>query len=70
MKKRLIVIAGTFDEFLHYCRENKISAQESKYVSRPEQLRGLRNCEVVYAGRYWLNKCINDPYLEIIQLER
>jgi hypothetical protein len=61
-----IVIAGNYKEYQRYLRVNNLNPNEARYVSLPEQLKGLRG-EVVYTGQYWNNPCYGDYYLDYIR---
>lgn len=62
-----IVIAGNYNQYKNYLRENNLTPQEARYVSTPDVLRGLHNVEVVKVGEWWLNPCADDDYLKIIE---
>jgi hypothetical protein len=62
-----VVIAGSYAQYKSYLRESGESPQTARFVSEPEQIRGLRGVKVVYYGHWWLNKVAIDPYLALIE---
>ena len=63
----VLVIARNHRQFVEYCRENRVSpySQSVRYVSDIEQVRGLRNCELVYYGTAWENPVYGDDRLKV-----
>lgn len=49
------VLAGNWKQFGEYCQEKKIPRTAVRYISRAEDLRGLRDVEVVKWGTWWLH---------------
>lgn len=50
--ERILVIARTYGQFNHWCRENEINphAANVKWIARDEHLRGYRNAWYVLLG--------------------
>ena len=61
-----LIIAGNHTQFLSYCHENNISPHDKfvRYINSDQQIRGLRNCEVIYYGDYWNNPVFGHWYLD------
>lgn len=57
MSKILYILAGTRAEAAAYCREKGIPLHEVRFVSRPEELRGIKDPKWVVTGTFW-----NSPY--------
>ena len=53
--KRKIVLAGNYHQYLNYLRETGQVPKDAAFVSRSEQIRGLRDVEVVYYRTWWAN---------------
>jgi len=66
--KLKIIITKNYDQFLSYCRENNINPKDKfvRYVNREEQIRGLRNCEIIYYGEYWKNPLFGSYLLDVV----
>ena len=67
--KRKIVLTRNHQQFLEYCHKENINPRDTQrvlYASSKERIRGLRNCEIVTTGEYWLSPVFGDPYLELI----
>jgi hypothetical protein len=62
-----IVIAGSYQQYKSWLRENDLIPRDARYVSFPEQLRGLKDVEVVRTGTWWMNPCSYDDYLAVIE---
>lgn len=60
MKKHL-VICGSFSEYLHFVRHSGVDGTKYLFVDKSEQLEGIRNAEVVFIGKFWLNPVFKDP---------
>lgn len=70
-KKVKLVVCGSHREFLAWCQDNQVRPNDPwvRYVHDEEQLRGLRNCEVVYYGNYWNSPMFGHYYLEEVERE-
>jgi hypothetical protein len=57
MRKK-VVIAGNYDEFLYWCRENYIFPNQAIYADSDEKLRGLELSQedIIYTGQHWNSK--------------
>lgn len=64
----IVVIAGTYEQYLTWLKETGASRRNAAYVTRPEQLLGLRGVTVIRTGERWTNPLIGDPHLA--ELER
>lgn len=51
----VIVIAGNYDQYRDFLRENNLSPSEYRYADRPENIIGKRGCLYILAGEYYLN---------------
>jgi len=49
------VIAGNYQEYLDYLRENNLSLKEARYASQSGDLLGFRETEIIRTGKWWLN---------------
>lgn len=49
-----LIFAGTYREAHLYAQENGIS--NWRFVSRPEQLQGIRSTEAALVGTFWYSK--------------
>ena len=63
-----IVIAGNYQQYKEYLRKTNQSPRDAKYIEFPEQLRGLRNVEIVRYGTWWESPVAGDEYLNIINV--
>ncbi len=61
-----IVIAGNHREYLDYIKRHR--NHDGIYIDRANQIRGLRDVNIVYTGRYWKNPLYRHPLL--LELER
>jgi len=61
--KTKVIIAGTYAEFREYCKANKINPGDALCPSHESHIWGLRDCEVILVGQYWLNRIYKDPSL-------
>lgn len=61
----ILVIAGNYQQFNHWRRENNISPQDARYVSRPENLRGYEKPSLVKVGTWYENEASN----AVVELE-
>jgi hypothetical protein len=63
-----LVLAGDYNEFLFYCREQNISPRDKsvRYISDPIQAAGYINFEVVKYGR-WYQKRWEPGFLEELE---
>ena len=43
-----LIVAPTYERYCDYIRES--DARASRYISRPDQLRGYSNAEVIFLG--------------------
>ena len=57
MNKRIIVIAGNFQQFQLWRRDHPEIAKLGYYADHPSDLVGLSpdHADLVYYGEYWLN---------------
>lgn len=55
IKKRIIVVAGHYRQYLDWLEENKFSKHNYLYVCEPSQLNGMHNVEVIKIGSYTKN---------------
>ena len=63
-----IVIAGSYAQYRRYLEETQQSPKDVRYISSPEQLRGLRNVEIIKYGTWWESPVAGDEYLKTINL--
>jgi hypothetical protein len=67
-KKKLLVVAANYNDFLNWCRMNAINHSDPfvKFVNRPEQLRGFKkeNVNVEFTKRGWNNPLVGHWLLE------
>lgn len=66
-KKYTMVFAGSYREFMNYCRRRKINPRNKWekiiYVTSPEQVMGLRDFEIVKYGTWYMNDWITSELL-------
>lgn len=67
LPKRVLVIAGTYEEYKDFLRENHLSPVQFPYISRREQLMGQRGALYMLVGRVWLNE-VYDKHMELFQV--
>ena len=69
--KTRVIITGNLQQYKDYLRVNDLNEHDLgspiRFANKREHILGLRNCEVIFVGEFWLNKLLGDPYLEIIK---
>lgn len=55
----ILVIAGNYNQYKAFLRDNNLDRTGTYYVSRPDQLMGMRKCKYALTGEYWLNPLID-----------
>lgn len=53
--KLIYVIAGSFEEYRVYVRDNNIDGVLYKYITHPDSLRGLSDISGVFIGTWYKN---------------
>ena len=56
----ILVIAGSYDEYLRWCRQHPEHIHNSRYVHGMEEVCGTAECEYVLIGRYYRNPLVRD----------
>ena len=56
INENILVFAGNYNQYMDWINDNKADKRRYRYITLPEQLRGLHNIEYVTAGEYYLNK--------------
>lgn len=56
MEKKIIVLAGNFEEFNHYLKENNLNSNEAIYGDHPTKIMGVRASKVVTTGTFYYDK--------------
>jgi len=54
-----LIIAGNYQQYLHYLQENSETPRTAKYISDSNMLRGLRDGEIIKYGTYYTNERID-----------
>lgn len=54
--RKVIVIAGSIEQFHRYLRENNLSEEDAVYASHAEKILGVEASEVVAYGTYYERK--------------
>jgi hypothetical protein len=69
VKKRILVLAGTYAEFLRWCADNGQSPQEAVYLDSERKLVGFRweDCTVIRTGRWMRNPMATSLHLRLIE---
>lgn len=67
MIRKKVVLTKNYDQFLNFCREAKLNPKDVIYANSLQKIKGLRNCEVIYAGIYWESPLYKHPYLREIE---
>jgi len=62
-----IIIAGDYNQYINYLKENKLQVREYKYAWLPEHLLGI-HAPIFYVGEYWLNRLTDSPELKILEV--
>jgi len=50
---RVFVIAGNYQEFRYWQQQDMEARHAARFVSSPDQLRGLRGARIVKTGRWY-----------------
>ena len=60
VEMRKSVIAGSYGQYKCFLRENNLTPNDTFYLADPNQLRGLRDIEVIRYGTFYMRSDIND----------
>lgn len=52
--RKALVIAGNYSQFRHWCNFSQVNphSRNVRYVFRPDDVRGYRDVDLVYTGRW------------------
>lgn len=56
INKKIIVLAGSRQQFEHYLRENNLTEKDAVYGRSLDSIRGINASRVVETGTCWENK--------------
>lgn len=71
MPEPLLVVAGSYDQYLDWMRQGNHRFYRSVYVMSERDLRGRHApVRVFYTGTYWENPVFHDPYLRTLDPAR
>lgn len=68
MEKKIIVLAGTHQQFEEWLNENGMTDSQAVYGYHPDRIRGIQASKVVTTGTFWERKDAGD--LEELALTR
>lgn len=50
--RKVVVIAGNHKQYLRFLRDEQLNPRQVRYISREEQLVGLRDVRIIFDGDY------------------
>lgn len=65
--RRIVVIAGNYQQYKRFLNTHKFTPQEAQYVDREEQLLGLCNVEIIRTGEFWKNPTEGSDCLKLLE---
>ena len=48
-----LVVAGNYNQYKHYLRDNNLTPAEAKYIANEGQLMGYTEAEIILYGSWW-----------------
>lgn len=67
IEKPVLVFAGNYNQYRDFLREHDLNPREWRYVSRPDQIMGMRSANYIKVGQWYLNP-IMDKQPELTQV--